>query len=152
MVCQVIGEYEVKDLVLKAYNGLVKQLWTKFSQIQLIQIPHEENVRADELSRVDLFDPKATKGTLVEVLNRPSITEEHEVMIVDALDWRSPTIEYLKCPSGEVQLLSNVKHSGLCFAGFNLEVGSSSQSYSILSFSSPHHLGKNQHQQVSTLE
>ena len=27
VVWQVTGEYEVKDLVLKAYNGLVKQLW-----------------------------------------------------------------------------------------------------------------------------
>ena len=35
VVRQVSGEYEVKDPALKAYNGLVKQLWQKFSQIQL---------------------------------------------------------------------------------------------------------------------
>ena len=33
VVRQVIGEYEIKDLILKAYNALVKQLWRKFSQI-----------------------------------------------------------------------------------------------------------------------
>ena len=31
VVRQVTKEYEVKDSVLKAYNELVKQLWSKFS-------------------------------------------------------------------------------------------------------------------------
>ena len=35
VVQQVSGEYEVKDPSLKAYNKLVKQLWQKFSQIQI---------------------------------------------------------------------------------------------------------------------
>ena len=76
MVRQVTGEYEVKDLILKTYNGLVKQLWTKFSQIQLVQIHREENAKADELSRVDTSDPKITKGILVEVLNRPNTAKK----------------------------------------------------------------------------
>ena len=46
VVRQVTSEYEVKDLVFKTYNGLVKQLCTEFSQIQLMQIPREENTRA----------------------------------------------------------------------------------------------------------
>ena len=61
VVRQVIGEYEVKDPTLKVYNGLIKQLWQKFSQIQLIQISREENAKADELSRVDSTDPRNTK-------------------------------------------------------------------------------------------
>ena len=44
VVRQVIGEYEVKDPILKTYNGLVKQLWTEFSQIQLMQIPREDSL------------------------------------------------------------------------------------------------------------
>ena len=76
MVQQVTGEYKVKDLILKTYNELVKQLWIEFSQIQLMQILCENNTRTDELSRVDSFNLKATKGILVEVLNRPSIAEE----------------------------------------------------------------------------
>ena len=85
VVQQVTGEYEVKDLVVKVYNVLVKQLWSKFFQIQLTQVPHEENSRADEFSRMDPTDSKDTKGILVEVLNRPSI-ETREVMTIDALD------------------------------------------------------------------
>ena len=99
VVRQVSGEYEVKDPTLKAYNRWVKQLWQKFSQIQITQIPSEENSKADELSRVDFNDPKATKGILIETLNRPSTATEKEVMIIEAPDWRSPIIEYLKSPA-----------------------------------------------------
>ena len=102
VVRQVTGEYEVKDLVLKVYNGLVKQLWTKFSPSQLVQIPHEENTRADELSRMDSTDPKAIEGILVEILNRLNIAKEQQVMTSNALDWRSPIIEYLKSTAIEI--------------------------------------------------
>ena len=101
MVQQVTREYEVKDRVLKTYNGLVKQLWTKFSQIQLVQIPHEENTKANELSRVNSSDPKVIKGILVEVLNWPN-TAEQKVMTIDALDWRSPITNYLKSPIAKI--------------------------------------------------
>ena len=50
VVRQVTGEYKVKYPLLKMYNKLVKQLRGEFLQIQLIQIPHEENARVDELS------------------------------------------------------------------------------------------------------
>ena len=53
VVRQVLGEYEVKDPSLKAYNSLVKKLWQQFSQIQITQISREENSKANELSRVD---------------------------------------------------------------------------------------------------
>ena len=36
VVRQVTREYEVKDPIPKTYNELVKQLWTKFSQFQLV--------------------------------------------------------------------------------------------------------------------
>ena len=98
VVRQVSGEYEVKDPSLKAYNRLVKQLWQKFSQIQITQIPREENSKVDKLSRVDPDDPRATKGILIETLSRPSTATEKTVMIIEAPNWRSPIIEYLKNP------------------------------------------------------
>ena len=58
----------------------------------------EKNSKADELSRVDPDDPKATKGILIETLSRPSIATEKTVMIIEAPDWRSLIIEYLKSP------------------------------------------------------
>ena len=89
----------MKDPLLKTYSGLVKQLWGEFSQIQLIQIPYEGNARADEISRLDPSNSKATIGILVEVLNQPNTVEEQEVMIIDAPNWRSPIIEYFKSPT-----------------------------------------------------
>ena len=99
VVRQVSGEYEVNDPSFKAYNRLVKQLWQKFSQIQITQIPREENSKADELSRVDPDDPKAIKGILIEILSRPSTAIENKVMIIETPNWRSPIIEYLKSPA-----------------------------------------------------
>ena len=99
VVRQVSGEYEVNDPSFKAYNKLVKQLWQKFSQIQITQISREENSKADELSRVDSDDPKATKEILIEILNRPSTATENKIMIIESPDWRSPIIEYLKSPT-----------------------------------------------------
>ena len=78
---------------------MVKQLWQKFSQIQITQISREENSKADELSRVDPNDPNITKGILIETLNRPSTAIEKTVMIIETPDWRSPIIEYLKSPT-----------------------------------------------------
>ena len=76
VVRQVSKEYEVKDPLLKKYNGLVKQLWENFTKIQLVKIPWEENTKADELSKLDLYDPKATIGILVKHMNQPSIAYE----------------------------------------------------------------------------
>ena len=84
---------------------MVKQLWSEFHQIQLTQIPREENSRADELSRVDPNNSKATSEILVEVINHPSI-ETGEVMTINAPDWRSAIIEYLKSPTREIELES----------------------------------------------
>ena len=83
----------------KAYNNLVKKLWQQFSQIQITQIPRKENSKADELSRVDPDDPRTTKKILIETLSRPSTATEKSVMIIEAPDWRSPIIQYLKSPA-----------------------------------------------------
>ena len=50
----------------------------------------------DELSKLDPLDPKTIVGILVEHMNQPSLTDEFEVIVIDALDWRSPIIDYLK--------------------------------------------------------
>ena len=76
----------MKNPLFKTYNGLVKQLWGKFSQIQSTQISREENAKANKFSQLDLSDPKATMGILVEVFNQPSTSKEQNVMAIDAHD------------------------------------------------------------------
>ena len=48
---------------------------------------------------MDLDDPKATKRILIEILSRPSTATENRIMIIEAPDWKSPIIEYLKSPT-----------------------------------------------------
>ena len=50
---------------------------------------------------MDPTDLEATKGMLVEILNHPIIAKGEEVMTIDALDWRSSIIKYLKSPTIE---------------------------------------------------
>ena len=76
----------MKDLLLKKYNVLVRQLWESFTKVQLVQIPRKKNTRADELSKLDPSDLKAIVGILVEYINQPSIANEPEVMAIDAPD------------------------------------------------------------------
>ena len=38
-------------------------------------------------------------GILIELINQPSTTEEPKVMVINASDWMSPIIEYLKSSS-----------------------------------------------------
>ena len=51
---------------------------------------------------MDPSDPRTTKGIFIETLNRPSTVVE-EVMIIEAPDWRSPIIEYLKNPATDTK-------------------------------------------------
>ena len=51
---------------------------------------------------MDPTNSRATRGILVEVVNRLSI-EIGEVMTINASDWRSPIIEYLKSPTRETE-------------------------------------------------
>ena len=92
----------MKDPLLKMYNELVKEQWGNFLKVQIEQIPKEKNARVDELSRLDPSDPKTTVRILVELLNRPNTAKELAVMAIDALDWRSSIIEYLKSPMADI--------------------------------------------------
>ena len=47
-------------------------------------------------------DPRTTKGILIETLNRPSTVVE-EVLIIEAPDWKSPIIKYLKNPTTDTK-------------------------------------------------
>ena len=50
---------------------------------------------------MDPTDQEATKGILIEILYHPSIAKWEKVMTIDASDWRSPIIKYLKSPTIE---------------------------------------------------
>ena len=84
---QVSGEYEVRDPSLKKYHELVEQIWVCFKSTRIIQIPRENNCRADELSRLDPFDSTKTVSSFVEYMNQPSIVMESVILTIDPTDW-----------------------------------------------------------------
>ncbi|KAK4384154.1 hypothetical protein Sango_3086100 [Sesamum angolense] len=52
IVKQMIGEYEAKEESMVQYLQQIDELKTKFKSFQLQQIPREENVKADSLSKL----------------------------------------------------------------------------------------------------
>ena len=96
----------MKDPLLMRYHDLVKQLWENFEKILLVQIPEEKNSKADVLSKIDLSNPKRTAGIFVEYMDQPSTMSKSEVLIIDPPNWKSPIIEYLKCPSAPIDFQS----------------------------------------------
>ena len=93
---QISGEYEVRDPSLKKYHELVETIWVCFKNARIIQIPRENNCRADELSRLDPSDSTKTIGIFVEYLSQPSIAMEPAILTIDPTDWRNPIISYLQ--------------------------------------------------------
>ena len=96
MTRQVSGEYEVRDPSLKKYHELVEQIWVCFKSARIIQIPRENNCRANELSK--LYPPNSAKivGIFVEYMDQPSIVTESVILTIDLLDWRNPIISFLE--------------------------------------------------------
>ncbi|KAL0458431.1 UNVERIFIED_CONTAM: hypothetical protein Slati_0470300 [Sesamum latifolium] len=52
IVKQVNGEYEAKEESMMQYLQQIEELKTKFKSFQLHQIPREENIKADSLSKL----------------------------------------------------------------------------------------------------
>ena len=56
----------------------------KFELVDVIQIPREENYRADILARMAVVaDPKMSKSIPLEVKSRPSIEQNLELLRIE---------------------------------------------------------------------
>ena len=83
---QVLGEYEVIDSLLARYHSMVGQMWKDFDSVIVRQIPWDENTWVDELSTLDLFDPRGMVGILVEYLEHPNVDIELEIPAIEPFD------------------------------------------------------------------
>lgn len=70
----------------------------KFEAVEVIQIPREQNSRADILARmVVVADPKMPKSIPLEVKTNPSIEQNLEVMQIEQKgSWMDPITLYIK--------------------------------------------------------
>ncbi|KAL0457746.1 UNVERIFIED_CONTAM: hypothetical protein Slati_0401800 [Sesamum latifolium] len=71
-VKQVQGTYEVKEEIMMQYLQQIAELKARFESFQLIQIPSEENVKADCLSKLEsTLDDCRTRHITIQHLPEP---------------------------------------------------------------------------------
>ncbi|KAL0373414.1 UNVERIFIED_CONTAM: hypothetical protein Sradi_3257100 [Sesamum radiatum] len=94
IVNQVSEEYEEESMV--QYLQQIEELKTKFKSFQLQQIPREENIKADSLSKLasPLEDCKTRRITL-QHLPQPRIPLEVLPILSNNNDWRTPIIRWI---------------------------------------------------------
>ena len=91
---QVNGTYEAKEGRMKKYLEKVLLLVKKFKEANFVQIPREENVKADVLAK----EASATEpmNEFDEVQYVPSIDLPEVQEIEDRENWMTPIVSYLK--------------------------------------------------------
>ncbi|KAL0430559.1 UNVERIFIED_CONTAM: Ribonuclease HI [Sesamum radiatum] len=96
VVRQVNGEYEAKKESMVQYLQQIEELKTRFKSFQLHQIPREENIKADSLSKLAnaLEDCKTWRIT-VQHLPQPRITLDIQPISSSNNDWRTPIIRWI---------------------------------------------------------
>nr|XP_023876288.1 uncharacterized protein LOC111988732 [Quercus suber] len=97
---QLNNEYEAKEDRMKRYMTLVNQLISNFDDVKIIQVPQEENSKADEVARLASSDTsKRRPDLLLEVQYLPSI-EGPEISYVHSEEsWMDPIVIYIKTGS-----------------------------------------------------
>ena len=90
--------FQPRDGKMEQYLKKVKQMIGKFEAVEVIQIPMEENSRADILARLAaVADPKLPKSVPLEVKSSPSIEQNLEVLRIDQkCSWMDPMISYIR--------------------------------------------------------
>ncbi|KAL0405125.1 UNVERIFIED_CONTAM: Ribonuclease HI [Sesamum latifolium] len=96
VVKQVEGIYEAKEENMVQYLQQIAELKTSFKSFQIIQIPREENVKADCLSKLaSALEDCRTRHITIQYLPKPRATLAIQV-ISSTIDWRTPVIDWLE--------------------------------------------------------
>ena len=90
--------FQPRDEKIEQYLKKVKQMIGKFEAVEVIQIPREENSRADILARMTaVVDPKMPNSVPLEVKSCPSIEQNLEVIQIEQkCSWMDPIISYIR--------------------------------------------------------
>ncbi|KAL0430592.1 UNVERIFIED_CONTAM: hypothetical protein Sradi_0685200 [Sesamum radiatum] len=95
IVKQVNKEYEAKEESMVHYLQQIEELKTKFKSFQLQQIPREENVKADSLSKLaNALEDCKTCSITVQHLPQPRIPLDVQP-IHHRHDWRMPITRWI---------------------------------------------------------
>ncbi|XP_052292053.1 uncharacterized protein LOC127900838 [Citrus sinensis] len=90
--------FQPREEKIEQYVKIVRQMMGKFETVEVIQIPREQNSRADILARmVAVADPKMPKSVPLEVKSSPSIDQNLGVLHIEQKrSWRDPIVSYLR--------------------------------------------------------
>ncbi|XP_052287276.1 uncharacterized protein LOC127898826 [Citrus sinensis] len=90
--------FQPREEKMEQYLRIVRQMMGKFEAVEVIQIPREQNSRADILARMAaVADPKMPKSVPLEVKSRPSIEQNLGVLRIEQKSsWRDPIVSYLR--------------------------------------------------------
>ena len=90
--------FQPRDEKMEQYLKKVRQMMRKFEAVKVIQIPREQNSRADILARMAVVaDPKMPKTVPLEVKTNPRIEQNLEVMQIEQKgSWMDPIISYIR--------------------------------------------------------
>ena len=90
--------FQPSDGKMEQYLKKVKQMIGKFEAAEVIQIPREQNSRADILARMAaVADPKMPKSIPLEVKTSLSIEQNLEVLWIEQkCSWMDPIISYIR--------------------------------------------------------
>ncbi|KAH9715068.1 hypothetical protein KPL71_020894 [Citrus sinensis] len=90
--------FQPREEKMEQYLKIVRQMMGKFEAVEVIQIPREQNSRADVLARMAaVADPKMPKSVPLEVKSSPSIDQNLGVLRIEQkCSWRDPIVSYLR--------------------------------------------------------
>ncbi|XP_052297233.1 uncharacterized protein LOC127902365 [Citrus sinensis] len=90
--------FQPREEKMEQYLKIVRQMMGKFEAVEVIQIPREQNSRADILDRMAaVADPKIPKSVPLEVKSSPSIEQNLGVLRIEQkCSWMDPIISYLR--------------------------------------------------------
>ncbi|KAL0427677.1 UNVERIFIED_CONTAM: hypothetical protein Slati_2942500 [Sesamum latifolium] len=96
VVKQMDGIYEAKEENMIQYLQQIAELRTSFESFQIIQIPREENVKADCLSKLtSALEDCQTRHVTIQYLPKPRTLLTVQA-ISSAEDWRTLVVKWLE--------------------------------------------------------
>ena len=96
IIGQVRGDFEAKETRMQKYLKLVNQLMSTFLHAEFIQIPRDQNTKADKIAwSASAHNPGNMNGWKLEEQNSPSITEFQTFSIQNSSGWTNPILSFL---------------------------------------------------------
>ena len=93
VVCQIKGEFEVKEPLLQRYYHTIDNSIARFQKGTVEHICQQENTRVDALSRLVTTKKKSHYRSVMQVrLRQPSLAEAECLAVTETETWMTPIV------------------------------------------------------------